>query len=114
MGAGDVAPKDVIITIVGAAAALGGFVLVFLGIVISGFASYRTEEKPAVRGAYRIEGGLALGAFSLSLITVALGLAWLAYGQIHALYTWSIRLLLGDLGVALALGGAATYRALRD
>lgn len=85
-------PKDVVIAILGSAAALAGFVLVFLGIIIASYQSYPGGVPEAVVRPYRIAGAALLLAFALGLITVATSLLWLITGGQSALYGWSIAL----------------------
>jgi len=87
-----VEPKDVVIAILGASAALGGFVLVFLGIVITSKESYGGATGDEVIRPYRLSGTVLLGAFGLCLITVALSLLWLINGGSVELYDASIAL----------------------
>jgi hypothetical protein len=63
--------------IFGAAAALAGLLLVFLGVSISAFQSYGGDVPPAVTAGWRRAGAWILGAFLLGLVTVAFALAWL-------------------------------------
>jgi len=85
-------PKDIVIAILGASAALGGFVLVFLGLIITSYQSYSGGVPVDVVRPYRVSGTALLGAFALSLITVALSLLWLINGGAVALYDWCIAL----------------------
>ena len=85
-----VEPKDVVIAILGASAALGGFVLVFLGIVITSKESYGGATGDEVVRPYRLSGTALLGAFALSLITVALSLTWLINGGSTGVYDATI------------------------
>jgi hypothetical protein len=84
--------KDVVIAILGSAAGLAGFVLVFLGIIISSYQSYPGEVPAAVVRPYRIAGTALLAAFALGLITVALSLLWLLNGGSPAIYAWTVSL----------------------
>ena len=63
--------KDVVLGALGAAAALAGLVLVFLGIVIAAYQSYAGNAPTAVVRPYRIAGIVLFGTFGLSLVTVA-------------------------------------------
>ena len=81
-----VEPKDVVIAILSASAALGGFVLVFLGIVITSKESYGGATGDEVISPYRIAGAALLGAFGISLVTVASSLIWLINGGNVNLY----------------------------
>src|SRR5712692_1386927 len=82
--------KDVVLGALGAAAALAGLVLVFLGIIIAAYQSYAGNAPASVVRPYRIAGVALFGTFSLSLVTVALCMAWLALGGHHWLYGWTV------------------------
>src|SRR5205814_715630 len=60
-------PKDVVIAILGASAALAGFVLVFLGIVIAAYQSYSGGVPAPVVHPFRTAGTSLLGTFALCL-----------------------------------------------
>jgi uncharacterized membrane protein len=111
VGAAEVASKDVVTAALGASAALAGFILVFLGIVITSLSSFPAETTRVVRRPYLWIAGLALGAFALSLATVALGFAWLAYGQATDLYSWLTWLFIAELGLVMVVGVIATRQA---
>ena len=87
-----VEPKDVVIAILGASAGLGGFVLVFLGIVITSYQGYTDPVADSVLQPFRISGTALLGAFAISLVTVALSLIWLINGGSIALYDATVAL----------------------
>ena len=79
-------PKDVVIAILGSSAGLGGFVLVFLGIIISSYESYQGAVPQEVIEPYRAAGRVLTATFALSLVTVAAGLFWLVAGGPSATY----------------------------
>ena len=54
--------------------------LVFLGVIIASYESYQGAVPHEVVAPYRTAGGMLLGAFALSLVSVALCLFWLAGG----------------------------------
>lgn len=101
-------PKDVVVAILGSSAALGGFVLVFLGIVIASYQSYPGGVPEQVVRPYRMTGSALLGAFGLSLVTVAVSLTWLVNGGIPWLYGWTIGLFALQLVVVFAAAAWAT------
>jgi hypothetical protein len=101
-------PKDVVIAILGASAALAGFELVFLGIIIAAYQSYPGGVPAAVVEPYRRTGSALLGTFALSLITVALSLLWLINGGSGGLYGWTIGLFALQLVAVFASAGWAT------
>ena len=99
-----VEPKDVVIAILGASAALGGFTLVFLGIVITSYESYAGGVADRVLSPYRRSGAVLLGVFAVCLITVALSLLWLINGGSVGLYDATIALF--ALELVVVFGGA--------
>lgn len=101
-------PKDVVVAILGSSTALGGFVLVFLGIIIAAYQSYPGGAPEQVVKPYRITGSALLAAFGLSLITVAVCLMWLANGGTPGLYGWTIALFALQLVAVFAAAAWAT------
>ncbi|HVH63464.1 MAG TPA: hypothetical protein VNA65_07680 [Candidatus Dormibacteraeota bacterium] len=101
-------PKDVVVAILGSSAALAGFGLVFLGIVIASYQSYAGAVPEQVIQAYRIAGSILLGAFGLGLITVAVSLGWLINGGPTGLYGWTIALFALKLVVVFAAAAWTT------
>jgi hypothetical protein len=101
-------PRDVVLALLGSSAALAGFVLVFLGVIIASYQSYAGSVPAQVVSPYRRTGAALFGTFGYSLITVALCLTWLALGGPSALYGWTIGLFLVQLvAVFVAAGWAA-------
>jgi hypothetical protein len=101
-----VEPKDVVVAILGASAALGGFVLVFLGVVITSYQSFPGATSDEVVRPYRISGTALLGAFAVCLITVAVSLIWLINGGSVGLYDTTIVLFAVQL---VAVFGSALW-----
>mgnify|MGYP001366579013 CR=1 FL=1 len=101
-------PKDVVLAILGASAALTGFVLVFLGVMIASYQSYAGDVPAPVTRPYRTMGGALYGTFGFSLITVALCLTWLALGGPAVLYGWTIGLFVVQLVAIFLAAGWAT------
>ena len=85
-------PKDVVVAILGSSAALSGFELVFLGIIITAYQSYPGGVPDRVVRPFRLTGTALLGTFALGLITVAISLLWLINGGVSELYGWAIGL----------------------
>jgi hypothetical protein len=102
-------PKDVVLAILGSSAALAGFGLVFLGIVIASYQSYAGAVPEDVVRPFRIAGSALLGTFGLGLITVAVSLIWLSNGGPPGLYGWTIGLFTAQL-VAVFASAAWTAR----
>lgn len=101
-------PKDVVVAILGTSAALGGFVLVFLGVMIASYQSYAGGVPEQVVKPYRTTGAVLFAAFGLSLVTAAVCLVWLILGGPAALYGWTIGLFLLQLIAVLLAAGWAT------
>jgi hypothetical protein len=105
---GVIEPRDVVLAILGASAALAGFVLVFLGIMIASYQSYAGDVPAQVVKPYRTTGGTLFGTFGLSLVTVAVCLVWLIAGGSAALYGWTIGLFVLQLIAVFLAAGWAT------
>jgi uncharacterized membrane protein len=100
--------KDVVLAILGASAALAGFVLVFLGIIIASYQSYSGGVAQQVVGPYRTAGAGLFGTFGLSLVTVTVCLAWLALGGPGSFYGWTVGLFVLQLVAVFGAAGLAT------
>lgn len=96
------------IAILGSSAALGGFVLVFLGVIIAAYQSYPGGVPPDVISPYRATGTMLLAAFGLSLTTVAISLLWLLDGGPAGLYDWTVGLFAALLVAVFAAAAWAT------
>lgn len=92
----------------GAAAALAGLVLVFLGIIIASYQSYAGNAPASVVRPYRIAGIALFGTFGLSLVTVALCIVWLALGGPPWLYGWTVGFFVVQLVAAFVAAGWTT------
>ena len=101
--------KDVVLSALGAAAALAGFVLVFLGIIIAAYQSFAGNAPLSVVRPYRTAGVVLFSAFGFSLVTVALCLFWLALGGPTWLYGWTVGFFVIQL-VAVFLAAGWTTR----
>ncbi len=100
--------KDVVLAALGAAAALGGFVLVFLGIVIASFQSYAGNAPPSVVRPFRIAGVALFATFGLSIATVTLCLLWLVLGGASGLYAPALAFFFLQLVAVVLSAGWAT------
>lgn len=78
--------KDVVIATMGASAALGGLVLVFLGLVIAAYQALPTDTPAAVKAKRRRPVWPVLGLFAFCVISVALGFWWLEGRGNNTLY----------------------------
>jgi hypothetical protein len=99
-------PKDVVLAILGSSAGLGGFVLVFLGIIIGSYESYQGAVPKDVVEPYRAAGRMLTATFALSLLTVAAGLFWLVAGGPAATYGVTVGLFIVLL---VAVFGSAAW-----
>jgi uncharacterized membrane protein len=101
-------PKDVILGAMGAAAALAGFVLVFLGIVIAAYQSYSANTPGPVVRPFRIAGVTLFGAFAISLVTVTLCLLWLIAGGPSWMYGMTLAFFVAQMAAVLLAAGWTT------
>jgi uncharacterized membrane protein len=100
--------KDVVLGILGASAALAGFVLVFLGIIIASYQSYSGAVPDQVVKPYRTLGGVLLGTFGLCLFVVLVSLVWLVGGGPDEAYGLTAVLFVAELVAVLAAAVWAT------
>ena len=66
--------------VVGAATALAGLILIYIGVLVSSYGSYQPQEQKAVRGKIQGRAWLAFAGFSLAILSAVLGLLgkWLS------------------------------------
>lgn len=72
--------NEAVIAAGGAASALAGLILVFLGVVIAGYQAYPGDTPRRLLKPYRKATGAILAVFALSLASAAMSLTWLATG----------------------------------
>jgi hypothetical protein len=88
-----VAHKDVVLAILAASAGLGGFALVFLGLVGTATASFAAGTKPAIVAKARRPVWAVLATFGAGIACVALATWWmLLLHDNHALYVITVLL----------------------
>jgi hypothetical protein len=100
--------KDVVLAILGASAALAGFVLVFLGIIIASYQSYSGGVPEQVLKPYRATGAILLAAFALCLAAVLVCLGWLVGGGPGEVYGVTVALFVLELVAVFAAAVWAT------
>jgi hypothetical protein len=98
--------KDVVLAMLGASAALAGFVLVFLGIIIASYQSYSGGVPEQVVKPYRTTGGILLVTFALCLVAVLACLAWLVGGGPGEVYLVTVAVFVVEV---VAVFGAALW-----
>jgi hypothetical protein len=99
------------IAVLGAAAALAGLILVFLGILISAIESFPTDTRTALLDPYRRYAAAILGTFLLSIAAVVLALIWLVEGgSADLLYKAAIVAFLVDCVALVASAGLVSWR----
>ena len=101
-------PKDVVGAILGASAALAGFILVFLGLIIASHQSYGGDVPDAVVRPFRTAGGILLAAFGLALAVVIAALAWMVAAGPGATYGLIVVSFLALLAVVFAAAAWTT------
>ena len=103
-----IAEKDVVLAILGSSAALAGFVLVFLGIIIASYQSYSGGVPEQVVKPYRNIGGTLLATFGWCLGAVLVCLAWLVGGGPDAAYGVTVGLFVVEVFAVFVAAFAAT------
>ncbi len=90
--------RDVVTGILGAAAALAGLTLVFLGLVVTAYQS----GSDGLRRRYETLAMFVLVAFGASIACVALATVWLVDGSdVHALYLAVVVTFFASLAILL-------------
>jgi hypothetical protein len=112
MGSGGVTDKDVVTTLISVSAALAGFTLVFLGVAISAFLAFPAEYARTVRRPYQQIAGVSLASFVASLLSVGVGILWLAGNQQRWAYCLGLGLSAAQGILLLWVAVAATRRVL--
>ena len=100
--------KDVVLAILGSSAALAGFVLVFLGIIIASYQSYSGAVPEQVVRPFRTLGRVLLVTFGLCLFAVLVSLVWLVGGGPDQAYGVTVGLFLAELVAVFAAAVWAT------
>lgn len=102
--------NETVIAAGGAAAALAGLILVFLGVVIAGYQAFPGDTPKRLLKPYRKATAAILAVFALSLTSAALSLAWLATGggggPLYEAVLWTFFSL---LIAAFAVAAGTTY-----
>jgi hypothetical protein len=108
----DPSRKDVVVAILGASAALGGFVLVFLGILISAYQAYPADTAKSVKERRRRAVWPVLAVFSLSIAGIAIALCWLTVPGGPCLYRAVVVVFAAELAAIVAVAIHTTVRML--
>lgn len=98
--------EDIVLAVLGAAAGLGGFILVFLTLWVSTLQSFPPGTETRVLNAFRLAAYETVAAFLLGVLSVGSCVNWLANGQgglSYGLAIWSFMLLLVLLVIAVAV-----------
>jgi hypothetical protein len=110
----DAAPthKDVVIAEVGAAAAFVGFVLVFLGVLITTYQTELGQVRKEKLARFKTAGWVSLFVFLLGLASVVLSTCWLIVGGGHSFYVVTLIVFFAELVALVAVAVFATRRVL--
>lgn len=95
--------KDVVITILGAAATLAGLVLVFGGVAITAFLAFVGGTSTRVLKPYRTSAKWILMALAANLVSVAFSTVWLVASGPTWMYAWVVAFFFVQLIVVMAV-----------
>jgi hypothetical protein len=107
-----VAHEDVITTVLGAAAALAGLVLVFLGIIVTTYQSFPGDTPAKVLSGFRKAAVWTLAPFVLGVACVALSTVWLLTKSNEDIYLAALAAFATQLASLLLAAGVVTRRVL--
>ena len=102
--------RDVIITVLGAAAGLAGLFLVFLGVVLTTAQSLPAEVPRGVRRFLRWQAFLTLVPFTVGVASVGLSTGWLLTNNNQGLYISAVACFIGQLVLLLPTAFILTWR----
>lgn len=103
---------DVVTAIVGASAALAGFVLVFLGILVSSYQTLIGNATEATLRRFKSAAVASLAAFATVLTSVALSLVWLVADGGRCFYIAVLVAFFVALGTLATLASYVSFRVL--
>lgn len=105
--------ESVIIAVLGAAGALAGLILVFLGIVVTSYQSYGAAAPADIRNGFRQAAAVTLVPFTLGIACVCLSAVWLLLPKDNeTLYIASAVVFFIQLATLVAAAGLVTWRVL--
>ncbi|TML89253.1 MAG: hypothetical protein E6G08_05815 [Actinobacteria bacterium] len=104
--------KDVVIAEIGAAAALVGFALVFLGILITTYQSLLGRIATGTLAQVRTAGWISLVVTLLGLASVVLSTTWLVAGGGKTFYVATLVLFFAELAAVVAVAVYSTSQVL--
>lgn len=104
--------QDVVTSIFGASAGLGGLMLVFLGMVIGVYQSLPPGAPPAVKARVRAAAWRVFAVFVTSIASTAFALLWLAIPGDDSLYWANIAVFSADLAAIVTVAALTTKRLL--
>lgn len=87
----------------GGATALGGFLLVFLGVVLSALATFDASVSRSVLAPYKFAAKLVMGAFLLCILIVFGALLWMVTDSVDWLYWPLVVAFIGELVAVVIL-----------
>jgi hypothetical protein len=104
----EIAHKDVIIAMLGASAGLAGLILVFVGLLVSGYQSYPADTPKKVKDSARDAIWPALGVFAFGIVSTFIGALWLAVPGGDIFYWACVVVFLADLLAIVAVAAKTT------
>lgn len=96
----------------GASAALLGFVLVFVAVLLSSYQAGLGELSVRAVARFKRAVWIALSVFVLGLVTIVLCVLWLATDGSFSLYVTSMALFFAELAGLVAVAIYSTWRVL--
>jgi hypothetical protein len=104
--------KDILLATAGASAALGGLVLVFLGVLIAAFQPLVGVASSKTLLRFKVAAVGALAVFGLSLASLATDVVWLVAHAGHCFYVSALVLFFVQLVGLAALAYGSTVHVL--
>lgn len=97
--------KDIVIVLLSASATIAGLILVFVGLVVSAYATLPGDTAKTIKDRLRSTAGLTLVPFGLGLAQIVAATIWLLH---PSCVTYSLTVIL-FLATVVAVAGAAGW-----
>ncbi len=102
--------RDIGLALLGASAGIGGLILVFLGLVVSGVSAFQPGASPEVKKPYKMAALTVMAAFLLSVLSTSAATVWLLNSCAESLYKFSVAIFFVQLAALVAAAGHVFYR----
>jgi hypothetical protein len=102
--------KDIVIALLGASATLAGLILVFVGLVVSAYATLPGDTVKIVKDRLRHTAGWTLVPFGLGLAQIVAATIWLLHPSCFGAYGLTVILFFATVAAVAAAAGWTVWQ----